>query len=353
MKKLVIALGIVIVVGAGVLFLMNSGGTTTPAGTTLTPMQLPVTIGLVKYIPPLEANFQGFKTGLQELGYVEGRDVIYKEDIANGSIDKLHEISKNFISQGVGIIYAFPVEAAVAAYQETVAAGRTDIPIVMGGSNKPENFGLVKSYQSSGTNVTGIAIDLTNVTAKKLEFLRQLLPNAKKVGIIIEKEPNLAAGLVLGEFQKHASGLGFETVRYDLDAAAPGPEATAKLQTLLGGIKPGDIDAMFQVPGTIVTLPQNVPIIGQASVRLKAPIVALAETTSGGFSALTYNFDLPATGKQAAAIVDKVIKGVKPTDIPIEYPGKNILTINTKYAQSLGITVPQSLLGIADKIISQ
>jgi len=346
-KAIAIIVLVLIVLGAG-FYLTRYGNT----GQETIPLEKPVTIGFVKYIPPLEPHYVGFKARMQELGHQEGVDIIYKEDIANGSIDKLHEISKRFIAEGVDILYTYPVESSVAAYEEASAAGRMDLPIVMGGSNRPEKFGLIADYRSSGNNVTGIAIDLTNLTAKKLEFLRQVAPNAKKLGIILDKKQNLAAQLVLDELNTHAAGLGFEVVTYTFEAEAPGPAATAALQTLAGSIKQGDVDALFQVPGTIITLPQNVAIVAALSQRIKAPFVGLSETTGTG-SVFVYNFDILGIGRQGANIVDKIIKGVKPADIPIEYPDRNLLTVNKAVAERLGITLPETLLNIADKVISQ
>ncbi len=355
-RKALFGIVVIIVIGiAGIVAWQYSGQPqkSDTQETALKPMKLPITIGIIKYIPPLDPYVAGLKDGMKEFGYVEGRDVTYLEESSMGNPDlsKLNAIAKKFIAQGADILYPFPIEASLAALQETIAAGRTDIPIIAVGANAPVEQGLVQSYKSSGNNVAAIAIDLSVTTAKKLEFLRQLSPAAKKIGVFIERKPNLTSGLMFQELQKHAPEFGFELVVQTIESPAPGPTAIEEVKTKINAFKPGDIDAWFHIPGGILTLPDASNAINSATKRLKIPSLMVNgfQVQTGGL--LSYGFDIYQAGRQSAIITDKIIKGVAPSEIPVEFVKKNELVINLKTAQEIGVTIPQNILSIADKVI--
>ena len=353
-KKLLLAVALIVAVGViGFLSLRYSeqqeGAVATPQ-----PMTLPITIGVIKYIPALDPYLAGFKDGMKDLGYVEGRDVTYFEESSMGNLDltKLNDIAKRFIAQDVDVLFTFPIEASLAALHETAAALRTDIPIVAAGADAPIEQGLVKSYQSSGNNVAVVTIDLSLLTAKKLEFLKQIKPDAKKIGLFVERNSSLTSTITLRELKKHAELLGFELVIQTIEAPG-GAAATAEVKEKTEAFKPGDVDAWFQIPGgDAVSNPVNFAMVNQMAKRLKIPVIGTVESRVRAGALFTYAHNLYSVGKQSSVIADKIIKGTAPSSIPVEFNLENDLVVNLKTAKEIGVTIPQNILSIA-KIINE
>jgi len=261
------------------------------------------------------------------------------------------ELAQGLIDQNVDLIVAITNVAATGAKVATEKAGRTDIPIVFAHANKPDATGLINSFKSSGNNLTGVAIDFTEVTAKKLEFLRQIDPSIKRVGAFDLVHQNTGGKSVFSELKKVAPTFGMDLVLYKVENE-PGPKATAEISGIAAKVKPGDIDAYFHIPGPsdAVTL-DNIRLVIEMTNRLQIPAVYNLGTQVEIGGLFSYAYDLPLMGKQTAVFADKVLKGQSPIDIPVEFPNKNSLVINAKTAKEIGLTIPESLLLIANRII--
>ncbi len=310
----------------------------------------PLKVGIIQNVKHLDQVIDGFKQGLTEMGYEEGVDVVYEYQNANGDSAAAQAIAEDYIAKNVDLMLVVTEQAAKAAYAATEAAG-VEIPIVFTNGLGMVETGFLESYASSGTYVTGVVPDDVDVTIKKLEFLKQINPDAKRVGVfyssLIPIYPAVATREALAE---QAPKLGLEIVEYDIKTP-PGPPTTPAMQALADAIKPGDIDAIVTIPEVASNYQDNPKILLELSKRIKAPILFLTvpRVFEGGL--LSYSQDYIVFGKQAAAQADRIFQGVHPSQIPIEYSHENLLIINMKTAKELGLTIPDTLLFNADQII--
>ncbi|OGG63738.1 hypothetical protein A3D66_03175 [Candidatus Kaiserbacteria bacterium RIFCSPHIGHO2_02_FULL_50_9] len=308
------------------------------------------TVGVIEYLDVMAPTYTGFKEKMAKLGYTEGKNISYEYRQANGSFDALDQASREFIGKNVDIIFATALEAALSAKKETEAAGRTDIPVVFANANNPDELGLIASFKSSGNNLTGVATDFSNVTAKKLEFLRQINPAIKKIGVFDAKITDPAGQFMLAELKKQAARLGMEVVLFPL-VSPPTEASTAEMAKVIAEMKPGAMDAYFHLPGPLLNIPPNIPFNLQVQNKLKVPGVYLVPQMVEAGGVMSYQHSFSRVGAQAALYADKILRGAKPSELPIEYQDKNDLVVNPKAAQSIGLDLPQSLIGIADQVI--
>lgn len=290
---------------------------------------------------------QGFYKGMEALGYKEGKNVHYIVTPYGESPAKMQGLAQSLIDQKVDLIMAVTNVAATGAKKATEVSNRTDLPIVFSHASSPDATGLIKSFKSSGNNLTGVAIDFTEITGKKLEFLKKINPNIKRIGVIDAVFTDPAGTLVLNSLKKVAPKLGVEIVSYKV-ANDVGPTSTAEISAFTNKMKPGDVDAFFTVPGPIANLPANAQIIVDMANRLKIPAVyhTGSQVDQGGL--FSYSPNLIAMGEQTSVFVHKILNGQKPSDIPVEIASKNILAINLKTSDQTGIKFPDSMLSIAE-----
>lgn len=308
--------------------------------------QEPLRVGVVQHTKGLDSVYEGFKQGMAELGYEEGIDITYDYQFSEGNPEKAREIARMFIAQDVDMLFVMTSSAARVVVPETKAAGREDIPVVFTNGVTVLQDGVIASYRSSGNNATGLIPDDTAISVKKLEFLKQIDPTADKVGVFISKTgPNPAREQALAALRSEGAKLGIDVVTYEISLAT---SAAAGAAEAVSTIKHGDVDALMTIPDPPITAPAVYEVIAQHALQEKIPTMFL-NVGDGGM--LAYNLDLVASGKQAAAMADKIFHGVKPADIPIEFPAKNILFIDLGVAKKIGVTIPQSLIYIADIVV--
>ncbi len=308
------------------------------------------TIGVLRYIPQTSKVEDGFYQGMKDLGYEENKNTTYVITQYGESPDKMQSLAQSLIDQGVDLIVAVTSVAAGGAKKATEASARTDIPIVFTHANQPDKQGHIKSFRSSGNNLTGVAINYEEVTEKKLEFLKKINPQIKKIGTLDAVHTDAAGQFILGALRAGAPKFGIQVLPYKIQNNV-GSEATVEIARIAQGIRAGDIDAFFYLAGPVSNPPENVQIIIDAAKRLMVPAVYLVETQVEQGGLMSYAHDQIAMGIQTAVMVDKVLKGKLPTDIPVELPNKNSLIINAKTAEEAGIKIPPSLLQIADRVI--
>lgn len=307
-------------------------------------------IGIIRYLKIYDPEVDGFKEGMAQIGYKEGANTSYYRY----NVDKVEDVNiaaKELIQKNVDLIFAVTTVAAVGALKETEAAKRTDIPIVFVQGNLAQRAGLIKSFRSSGNNTTGIAVDFVSLTAKKLEFLKTIKPGIKKLGYFDAAHADPAAIFALEELKIQAPKFGMTLVPYR-HVNPVGPKAAEELKNILQNIKSGEIDAYFHLPGPIMGF-QNQPVIIKELNRLKIPGVwlELPSVAIGGL--FSYSQDLFDLGKQAVFVADKVLKGIRPADIPVELPRQYFLHINLKTAREIGLTLPKTVILQANKIYDQ
>ena len=303
------------------------------------------TIGIV-YFRQQTDNVAGFKDGMRELGYT---NVAYIEELVavgpmlTGDMDTA---IRRLIAADVDLLWMASEIQAKAALGVTSELG-SDIPVVyMTMFHQPVEYGLASTFVSSKNNGTGVAADIAEIVQKTAAFLREMQPEANAIGIFGSgfMIPDFAAAY-LSEWQRQAPRYGFDIVEYKTDAT---PErAEAAWHTLSATIKKGDIDAIVHVPGHYFDKQEYAEY--EMAVRFGIPHAVPVQDFPGG-GHFAYSADFNVAGAQTAVMVDKIFKGLKPADIPLEYGAKNSLFLHKERAQKTGLTFPASMLEIAEEL---
>ncbi len=348
-QKNILGLVILIIVLIGAYFVAVESGMVSRLSLFSSTPKPPVKIGILNYFSVIQVASKGFKEEMSRLGYQENVDIVYEYQVAEGSPQKLNEAATAYVAENVDLIYAIATPSALAAFEATKKAGKP-IPIVFAHADNPISIGLVASFKSSGNNVTGVAVDISELTAKRLEFLKTLAPTVKKIGVFNPKLASTAQGPAYKELKKQSQRFGFELVEYNPEGI-PGPASTEELKKLAATIKPGTFDAIYHLP-TGSSIPPNIKVINDLGIALKVPTVYFSiDNLVEIESVISYGHDLYAVGQQTARLVDKILKGTKPSDIPVEIAATSKLELNLIVAQKIGVQVPDSLLKIASRII--
>ena len=280
---------------------------------------------------------EGFLQGLREHGYVEGRNIVIEYRFSEDKNDRLPELAAELVGLKVELIVASGTPASFAAKEAT-----STIPIVMGGiAADPVETGLVASLSRPGGNVTGMTIMSSQLGGKRLELLKEIVPSLARVAVFWNP-PNPAYGPILRELEETAPTLGLKLQR--LEVRVPGDfEGACKAATRQRA------DALV-VPGD--PLFSNRPKV-VVDLALKHRLPAMQDLKEfvevGGLLSLGPN--LVDSYRLAATHVDKILKGAKPADLPMEQPTKIDLFVNLKTARALGLTIPQSVLLQATQVI--
>jgi len=275
-----------------------------------------------------------FVQRLRELGWIDGRNVTIDYRSAEGRSERLAEIAAEFVRLNVDVIVTGG--NAVSAVRQATSA----IPIVFALAVDPVGSGFVNSLSRPGGNVTGLSLQGPDLAGKRLELLRELAPGRRRLAILVNVGYP-AAREELAQVQTAARTLGLEAAVLEIRRAED-------ITPAFDGAK-GRADALYVVGEALVTA--NFALI--AKLALDAGLPAISSTrefaVSGGLIAYGANF--PALFQRAADVVDKILRGAKPADIPVQQPTKFDLVINLKSGKALGLTMPQTLLATADEVI--
>ena len=309
-------------------------------------------IGVVQIFSVIDSVYVGLKQGMEDLGYVEGKDVVYDYQNWDQNPAKIYGMVQDLIDKNVDLIYAITDESLLSALTLTKEAGKP-IPIVFVMVEDPLGIDAIESFTSSGNNTTGIVSNFAEVVPKQLEFLKRFNPDVKRLGLFTEGfiSPNGPGVPVYRKIKETAPKFGITVVEYTTDAE-PGPALENAFDEIAKNIKPGEIDAIYHLPGHFVHDQQDreIQIGRRMNIINSMPVLEELRGTGGLFA---YGSDLNAIGKQAAGIIDQIFKGAKPSDIPIGSPGINTLGINLNNAKDIGLTVPQDLIDIAGLILEE
>jgi putative ABC transport system substrate-binding protein len=281
-------------------------------------------------------NLDAFRAGMRALGYVEGQNLTIEYRSADGHLDRLPALAAELVKHKSDVIVTRGTPPALAAKR---AAGL--IPIVMAAIGEPVETGMVESLSRPGGNVTGLSAFTTQLTAKRIELLKELLPTIKRLGTL-DNITNLSVPAQWDETKLAAQALGMEALMFDVrkpEDIAPSIEAAIA--------KKVDALAVGNDSVVIASRAQIVDLV--AKHRLPTIYASREYVDSGGL--ISYAAHYPDLYRRAAAYVDKIFKGAKPADLPVEQPTKLEIAINLRTAKALGLTVPLSLLGRADEII--
>ena len=287
--------------------------------------------------PTLASYISAFEDGLRSLGYRVGENVAIEYRFANAEIERLPALAADLVRLGVDVIVSGANPNTIAAMKAT-----TTIPIVMANSADPVSAGLVASLARPGGNVTGFAQDPGDeIFGKRLELLKETLPNLSRVGVLWNPDfaPNRNR---LTSMKEAARPLGLTLVPVEargLDALE-GAFATMVRERAQAFVVLGDA-VLFDYRSQIVV----------AALRNRLPAISGAKQFAEAGLLLHYGVDFRDQFRRAAFFVDKIFKGAKPADLPVEQPTKFELVVNLKTAKALGVVVPPSLLLRADEVI--
>jgi putative ABC transport system substrate-binding protein len=276
-----------------------------------------------------------FAQRLRELGWVEGRNVAIEYRWGEGRPERYAEIAAEFVRLKVDVIFAGGTEAAVAAKQATSV-----IPIVFPTAGDPVGSGLVSSLSRPGGNVTGLSNQASDIPAKRLELLREVLPGLRRLAVMANAD--YSGGVTEREqIDTAARALGLELVPLPV-------RSMEDIAPALDGLKDG-VEALYTTGDPLVNT-HWLRIITFALVARLPTMFSQREYVAGG-GLMSYGPNFPDLNRRAAGYVDKVLRGAKPDTLPVEQPTKFDLAINLITAKALGLTVPPTLLARADEVI--
>ena len=284
-----------------------------------------------------ENRLRGFRQGLKEAGYIEGENIIIVYRWADDRTDQLPLLAADLVSRSVAAIITAGVPSSSAA-----KAATTTIPIIFIVGTDPVQLGLAASLSRPGGNLTGINLFTSELVAKRLEVLRDLLPQAKRMGVLANPSDAGATDAQLRDIDAAARAMALQIKVHNADTR---DEIDAAFEAM-GRDRP---DAVFA--GTTAFLNGRRVQLAQLSTFYRLPaIYGLRDFVEAG-GLISYGSDIIDSFRQAGRYVGRIVKGAKPAELPIVKADKFELVINTRTARMLGLTVPSSLLGRADEII--
>ena len=287
-------------------------------------------------VPGQNPIWDSFLNRLRELGYIDGQNFSIEFRTTGGPADRLPDLAAELVRLNVDLILVPATQAALAAKQAT-----TTIPIVMAAAVNPVETGLVTSLARPGGNITGLTVSGGTLSRKRLELLREVVPKVSRVAVLMDptnpahfvfwRETEIAAQLLRVRLQR-------------VDARAPD-----EIEAAFASIAKARAQALVVFTEPMIYSQRS--RIADLAARNRLPTVNMIKGHAEAGDLITYGPDYRDLYRRTAEIVDKILKGTKPADIPIEEPTKLELVVNLKTARALGLTIPQSILVRADEII--
>ena len=281
-------------------------------------------------------NVEAFRRGLNDLGYIEGRSITFEYRYADGRDDLHPSLAAELVRLNVDIIVTWGTSATRAAKQTT-----TTIPIVMAAIADPIGTGMVTNLARPGQNITGLSSFSLDIDAKRLELLNEFVPQAARVGALWNPA-NPVSALMLARTQEAAKALGLKLLPVGVRVA---DEFDGAFSTMAKE-RPDALTVQTEV----LLLDRKTKILEFAAEHRLPAIYGFRDFVDGG-GLIFYGPSWTDLFRRAATYVDKIIKGTKPGDLPVEQPTKFELVINLKTAKTLGLTVPPQLLATVDAVI--
>ena len=293
-------------------------------------------IGMLERTPAATnaANLDGLRQGLRELGYIEGKNLVIEYRSADGHDERFLTLAAELVRVKPDLILTRGTTAALAAKNTTVT-----IPVVILGVGDPVGQGIVASLAHPAGNITGLSAVVTELYAKRVQLLRDLVPRAARIAALFNMS-NPALPSQWKEVEVAARSLGLQSQLLDV----------RKPEDLVPAF---DAAIKHRADGLVVGLETltltNQQLIVDLAARHRLPAMYASTEFAGGL--VIYGVNYPDHYRRAASFADKIFKGAKPADLPVEQPTKFELVINLKTARALGLTVPSSVLGRADEVI--
>ena len=295
-----------------------------------------LTIGSLNTADQFIDAFQGFKSRMAELGHKEGQNIRYEYHNSQGNAEQLRTMTQKLVQDKVDMIVTTSTTGTVVAAKATKGTG---IPVVFLSAANTQL--LVKGFSGSGNNVAGISSASLELTGKRFELLRELVPGAKRIVMPVDPK-GVNYRMIVEENREAAAKLGFVISELHV-------RNVDEIASAVGAINRKSYDAVFSPADTVVSA--GIDWVVKQAIKEKLPtITALLVNVARGCLA-TYASDYAELGKQGAVLADKILKGAKPADLPVELPEKIKLSLNLKTAKAIGLKIPKSMLLRADEVI--
>jgi putative tryptophan/tyrosine transport system substrate-binding protein len=281
-------------------------------------------------------TIKGLKDGLRERGYIEGENLSVELRDAKGDRSALQPAAADLVAKKVNVIFTTGTRAT-----EVAKAATKDIPIVFRHPADPVAVGLLKNMKRPEGNVTGVAAFSSDTDEKRLAMLKLVVPQLRRVHIFYDAN-NMFSANNLSAFRKAAAKLQLEVVNHPVKTGA-------EIQTALDNLQAQEGDAIFQIADALVE--SNANIVFDGAKKLKLPTICDQENWATRGCLATYGANYAQMGRQAAMIVDKLLKGAKPKDVPVQAATQFDLVINLRTANIIGLSIAPETLAKAGRVI--
>jgi putative tryptophan/tyrosine transport system substrate-binding protein len=321
----------------GLAVVLALGLTVAPPVTVAQPAGKVYRIGLLGTDSPSAQakSLEGLRAGLRDLGYVEGKNIVIEYRWAEGQTDRLASLAAELVALKADLIVTSGgTPPALAAKQAT-----TIIPIVTSGVGDAVGIGLVASLARPGGNVTGLSDPVPELYVKRVELLKEAVPGVGRIAVLAN--PTTRTPAALKPLESAARSLKITIHRVDVQRPDEFERAFATMAERR-------LDAVMITQDRLLNV--NVKKIADLAAKNRLPSSGTRDFAEAG-GVIGYGMDFAGNNRQAARFVDKILKGAKPGDLPVEQPTKFELVINLKTAKALGLTIPQSILVRADEVI--
>jgi putative tryptophan/tyrosine transport system substrate-binding protein len=313
--------------------LLSSVAVASPLAAPAQQPTMPV-IGFLRSGPPPKSWVSAFQQGLRERGYVDGQNVVVEIRFTDGSVNELPRLAEELVRLKANVIVASGAPSALAA-----GKANTSVPIVFAGVYDPVGLGLVQSLGHPAGNITGVAQNPADLSGKRLELLREIIPNLRRVGVILDRtNPSNRPQFEGAELATRLMNIQLER----LPIVDP-----KEFEATFAAVRGADGVLLLDSP---LFLTHGARLIRVAATNHLPVIYGVSEFIKLG-GLISYGTNYTDLYQRAAAYVDNILKGAKPADLPVEQPTKFELVVNLNTAKALGITIPPTLLARADEVI--
>lgn len=291
-------------------------------------------VGILQMTEVLDVTVDGFKDGMKERGYEEGKNIVYVYRSAGGDVKKLHGYARDIVAEKVDLMFSLTTPATMAA----VEASKADaVPIVFTPVMEPVRSGFVKSIENPGGRLTGVSPMV--LASKQLEILLEVKPDIRTLGLI----SSFDHAAVIEQLREAAKNSNITLLEYKVEKAEDVPGAAE-------AIGPG-VDAIYVPPDNVVT--KDMGSIIAVARREKIPLMVPIEDGVRKGALLTYSADYYELGVTAARMADKILRGTYPGDVPVEFPRRPRLIINLDTAREIGLEVSPEVLYRATEVVGE
>jgi putative ABC transport system substrate-binding protein len=282
------------------------------------------------------ARTEAFRQGLRELGYVEGKNIVVEWRFAEGKADRLPSLAAELVRLKVDVIVTSGPTVTRSAKEATVT-----VPIVMTFDNDPVGNGFVASLARPSRNITGLSTLAPEISGKQVELLKEIVPKLSRVAVL-GTSTNPGNAQVVKEIELAAGAFTLQLQHLDVQGAGD-------IEATFRAASKGHADAVLVLAGPVLVINRKQVIELAAKNRLPATYYRREFVEDGGL--MSYGVNFADLDRRAATYVDKILKGAKPADLPVEQPKKFELVINLKAAKQIALTIPPNVLARADRVI--